>query len=112
MTTTIPFCYAEQFIECPICIISFNLYSKLMYIYFKPLDYLFGCLSLYYIMWIFHCSIWAPESMDSRAYGLGSCGTWAWLPRVRWDLGSPTRDQTYPALQGGFLTIGPPGKLQ
>ena len=49
MITIIPFCYAEQFIECPIYIISFNLYSKLMciffYVYiFKHVDYLFGCI--------------------------------------------------------------------
>ena len=42
---------------------------------------------------------------------LSSCGTWAWLFHGVWDLSFPTRDEPMsPALQGGFLTTGPPGE--
>ena len=50
--------------------------------------------------------------MDSRAPGTWarSCGARAWFPGGTWDLSSSTRDQpASPALEGGFLTTGPPG---
>ena len=31
-------------------------------------------------------------------------------PGVMWDLSFPTRDRTFPALEGEVLTIAPPGK--
>ena len=65
------------------------------------------------------------QSTGSRASGLGNCSvqalrlwcvcglqsTQAQLLCGMWDLSSPTRDQTFTtALEGGFLTTGPPGK--
>ena len=45
--------------------------------------------------------------------GLCSCGMWVQLPCAIWDLSSSTRDWTcIPALEGRFLTTGPPGKNQ
>ena len=62
------------------------------------------------------------------AHGLSSCGAWAlectgsvaaalWLScsLACGDLNSPTKDENFlpsPALQGGFLTTGPPEKSQ
>ena len=44
------------------------------------------------------------------SYGIFSCGVWAWLPCSRRDLSLPARYRTHlPALQGRFLTTGPPG---
>ena len=42
--------------------------------------------------------------------GFSSCGTWAYLPRGMWDLPWPGIKPMLPALAGGFLTTGPPGK--
>ena len=41
--------------------------------------------------------------------GLSSCGMWAQLLGM-WNLTSLTRDHLSPALEGRFLTTGPPGK--
>ena len=43
---------------------------------------------------------------------LSSCGTWAWLLHGMWDLPGPGIEPMSPALAGGFLTTGPPGKSQ
>ena len=40
-----------------------------------------------------------------------SCGAWASLPCNIWDLPQPRIEPASPALEGGFLTTGPPGKL-
>ena len=50
------------------------------------------------------CSLRTPERRFS------SCGTWAQLPRGMLDLSRPGMEPVSPALQGGFLTTGPPGK--
>ena len=39
-----------------------------------------------------------------------SCGAWAQLPRGTWDLPRPGMQPVSPALAGGFLTTGTPGK--
>ena len=41
---------------------------------------------------------------------LSSCGAWAWLLCGMWDLPRPRLEPMSPALTGGFLTTGPPGK--
>ena len=51
----------------------------------------------------------APEPMDSSLQHVGSLVEAHKL--FAWDLGSLARDHTLsPALEGGFLTTGPPGK--
>ena len=44
------------------------------------------------------------------AHGLSSCGSRAYLPCGVWDLLRSGIKLVSPALQGGFLTTGPPGK--
>ena len=51
----------------------------------------------------------AQESVVT-AYGLGSCGSWTQLPQGMWDILQPRIKPVFPALQGGFLTTGLPGK--
>ena len=41
--------------------------------------------------------------------GFSSCGSWAELLRGMWNLPGPGVESVSPALEGGFLTIGPPG---
>ena len=43
---------------------------------------------------------------------LSSWGAWAQLPRGTWDLPQSGIEPVSPALGGGFLTTGPPGKSQ
>ena len=47
--------------------------------------------------------------MGSR-HRFSSCGTWAYLPGSMWDLCGLRIELVSPALAGGFLTTGPPGK--
>ena len=49
------------------------------------------------------CNLQAPE------LGLTSCGPLAQLPCGMWDLPRPGIELVSLALQGGFLTTGPPG---
>ena len=49
----------------------------------------------------------------AAAHGLSGCDTPASLPCSMWDFSSLIRDQIkqmFPVLEGGFLTIGTPGK--
>ena len=58
-------------------------------------------------------SLWwvlSLQSTGSRHAGFLSCGTQAWLPRRMWNLLGPGIEPVSPALTGGFLTTGPPGK--
>ena len=50
------------------------------------------------------CSSWALQ------HRLSSCGAQAQLLRGLWDLPGPGIQPVSPALAGGFLTTGPPGK--
>ena len=50
------------------------------------------------------CDSWAPEPE------LSSWGAQARLPYSVWDLPGPGIELGFPALQGGFLTTGPPGE--
>ena len=50
------------------------------------------------------CSSWALE------HGLSSRGSHASLPLDKWNLPGPGIKPSSPALAGGFLTTGPPGK--
>ena len=43
-------------------------------------------------------------------YGLSSCGTQAYLPRGMWNFSGSGIKPVFPALVGGFLTTGSPGK--
>ena len=52
------------------------------------------------------------QSVGSGVRGLSSCGTWAWLSRGMWRLPRPGIEPTSPALAGGFLTTGSPGKAR
>ena len=63
-----------------------------------------------------------PQASVIAAYGLSSCeswglkhrlsscGAWALLLRSMYDLPGPGIGPMSPALEGGFLTTGPPGK--
>ena len=51
--------------------------------------------------------VWGTWAIES---GLSSYGAWAWLLRGMWDLPRPGIKRMSPALAGGFLTTGPPGK--
>ena len=42
---------------------------------------------------------------------ISSCGAWASLPCSMWDFPRPGTEPASPALEGGLLTAGPPGKL-
>ena len=57
---------------------------------------------------------WAIESglssYGAHESGLSSYGAWAWLLHGMWDLPRPGIKRMSPALAGGFLTTGPPGK--
>ena len=44
--------------------------------------------------------------------GFSSCGAWARLPHGLWDFLRPGIEAASPALAGGFLTTGPPGKSE
>ena len=48
--------------------------------------------------------------MDSRAQGLSSCGTQAWLPCDKWNPPGPGIEPVSPALAGELLTTGPSRK--
>ena len=50
------------------------------------------------------CQVWALQCR------LSSCDTWTQLPRSMWDLSRPGIEPLCPAIAGGFLTTGPPGK--
>ena len=52
------------------------------------------------------------SNCSSRALegGLGSCGTWTYLPHGMWDHPGPGTKPMTPALAGEFLIIGPQGK--
>ena len=57
-----------------------------------------------------HCSGFSCGRARALERMLSSCGTRAYLPRGMWDLPGPGTELASPALQGGFLTTGPPGK--
>ena len=42
--------------------------------------------------------------------GLGSCGSWAYLPQGTWDLPGPGIEPVSSALAGRVSSSGPPGK--
>ena len=50
------------------------------------------------------------QSTGSGALGLQQLCTWVQLLPGVWNLPGPEIKPVYPALAGGFLTIGPPGK--
>ena len=50
------------------------------------------------------CSLWSPE------HGYSSCGTWAWLTQVMWNLLRPGIEPVSPALADRLLSTVPPGK--
>ena len=62
------------------------------------------------------CSLVAVRALLIRVASLvvehrpSSCGAWAQLPRGMWDLPRPGMQPVSPALAGGFLTTGTPGK--
>ena len=61
-----------------------------------------------------HCVMWdlLLQRVDSlvMAHRLSSCGAWAYLLHDIWDLSFPAIKPMSPALAGGFLATGPPGK--
>ena len=67
-----------------------------------------------------HGSAWASDFgrfSCFRAWALGclgfsSCGTWVWLPCRMWNLTGTRIRLVSPALAGGFLATGPPGKSE
>ena len=58
----------------------------------------------------FHCSDFSYCVAQALGHmGFSSCGSWAELLRGMWNLPGPGVESVSPALEGGFLTIGPPG---
>ena len=57
-----------------------------------------------------HCSGLSCWGLEALERGLSSSGAPAYLACSRWDLPGPGREPVSPALAGGFLTTGPPGK--
>ena len=67
------------------------------------------------------CLLWLQSTALGHK-GFSSCGSWALKHRLSgwdaqdrllcsmWDLPGPGTESISPALQGGFLTTGPPGK--
>ena len=58
-------------------------------------------------------SLWWPLLFAEQGLWilrLSSCGAWASLSHGMWDRPRPGIEPMSPALAGGFLTIGPPGK--
>ena len=80
------------------------------------LKYEIGYLSFYLLIWlwqflvaacrIFCCGTWTLEQADSVVVVGGLCCSAAYGMLVPW----PGIKPTSPALQGGFLTTGPPGR--
>ena len=60
----------------------------------------------------FCCKAWAVGAPASvvMAHELSSCVAWALLLCGTWNLPGPGFEPVSPALAGGFLTTGPPGK--
>ena len=78
--------------------------------FFFFFNYLFGCVrsQLWHVG-----SFFVARRLFVAACGLVfRCGMWGYLPHNIWDLSSLTRDPKHalPALEGRFLTVGPPGK--
>ena len=83
-------------------------------------DFLFGCVG----SWLQHAGFWRHLASFIAAHGLTSCGAWALelvdSVAVAGELGCPVAcgilvpgpgvKPVTPALQGGFLTTGLPGK--
>ena len=57
----------------------------------------------------FHCSDFSCVAQALGHMGFSSCGSWAELLHGMWNLPGPGVESVSPALEGGFLTIGPPG---
>ena len=66
----------------------------------------FRCIMRHLLLW---CTCWL-WSMGSRVPGLSSCSSWAELLSGMRDLPRSGMESVFPALQGRFLTIRPPGK--
>ena len=58
------------------------------------------------------CGVWTHllGLPGSRARGLTGCGVGTWSPCSMWNLPGSGVKPISPALAGGFLTAGPPGK--
>ena len=87
---------------------------KKIFSFFKKLKtFLFIHLSVS-ILAAAHCVMWdlLLQRVDSlvMAHRLSSCGAWAYLLHDIWDLSFPAIKPMSPALAGGFLATGPPGK--
>ena len=54
--------------------------------------------------------LYDAQASTVAALGLSSCGSWAQLPCGMWNLPGPGIESVSPALAGGFLSTGPPGK--
>ena len=64
-----------------------------------------SCSTGFSLWWLFML-----QSTGFRHVGFSSCGTGAWLPLSMWNLPNSGVESVPPALEGGFLTTGPPGK--
>ena len=59
-----------------------------------------------------HCSGFSSSGAQALGHeGFSNCGTWASLPHDIWNLSGPGIKPVFPALEGRFLTTGPPGKF-
>ena len=81
--------------------------------FFKIYNF-FGYNGVSCVMWglpLWYSGFFYLWCVGARAHGLCSCGVRAELPQGIWDLSSLTRDWTaFTALEGRFLTTGPPGR--
>ena len=99
----------------PLVTWSFSLLILVMHSFFKFLFYfsILGCVSSFSSCGarasrgggFSCCEAWAVGH-----WGFSSCGSWAELPHDMWNLPRPGIEPMSPALAGGFLTTGPPGK--
>ena len=69
-----------------------------------------GLLSLWCVVFSFWWLLLLQSMGSSRVWEFRSCSTWARSPCSMWILPSPGISPGSPALAGGFLTTGPPGK--
>ena len=110
--------------ECLFCFISF-FFNITLFIYL----YFMAVLGLRFCARVFSsCGKWGPLFIAVRGpltivaslvaehrlqtRRLSNCGSRAQVLRGMWDLPRPGIEPMFPALAGGFLTTGPPGKAQ
>ena len=82
---------------------TFKLFHFLAFLRNYSSIYIFGCIQ----SWLQH----AGSFVASHRLLSSECGVWTWLSFSMWDISFPPRRKPMsPAVEGGFLTTGPPEK--